>query len=245
MIPEQNKWQPPCECPSHSGYQAGEEASLSPTANWIASDCCNLEGKLFKSFLATEEVKPGSLASWMMLSLAHCEKKEALPPLVLSFKWFMLSFWWKGCWSLTLRDHKWTERRPCRKNWVSNIYRYRLVLGSNHQEFGWFPAPLLLGSEPDRQTQAPTVREFESQSQPPQSNDLSLKLLLLPRDCMKLKFPVSHRQAVSRSHYSPGHVSSMGKINKGKIQQKKLRKSQQNLHNFPYEFMTCDKISDT
>lgn len=40
---------------------------MSPTANWAASDCCSLEGKLFKSFLAEEEVKPGSLASWLML----------------------------------------------------------------------------------------------------------------------------------------------------------------------------------
>ena len=102
-----------------------------------------------------------------------------------------------------------------------------------------------LHSELGGQTQAPTVQEFESQSQPLQSNHFSLKLLLPPRDCMKFKFPVNHRQAVSRSHYSPGHISSMGKINKVKIQQKKIRKSQQNLRNFPYDLMTYYKISDT
>lgn len=132
------------------------------------------------------------------------------------------------------------------KNWVSNIPMYCLGLSSNHQEFGYFPAPLLMGCTVSLvgQTQAPTVQEFESHSQPQQSNRFSLKLLLPSRDCMKFKFPVNHRQAVSRSHYSPGQVSSMGKINKVKIQQKKIRKSQQNLHNFPYDLMTYYKISD-
>lgn len=72
--------------------------------------------------------------------------------------------------------------------------------------------PHRLHSKPGGQTQAPIVQEFESQSQPQQSNHFSLKLLLPPCDCMKFKFPVNHRQAVSRSHYFPGQVSNMGKI---------------------------------
>lgn len=134
----------------------------------------------------------------------------------------MLSFCWKDCWSLALKYHKRMGRCPCRKNWVSNIRTYHSGLGSNGQEFGWFPAPLLMGCTVSLgANQAPTVQEFESQSQPPQSNLFSLLLLLLPRDCMKLKSPVNHRQALSRSHYSPAHVSSMGKINKVKIHQNK------------------------